>query len=96
MDGFGLYCWTFLSLGITNSADCLAYCVMMGLLWPNRAGQYLLLTGSHYTGSYVIFLLLSRYSIRTRPQAVRIMYLGPWSSKWPHVLSFSPYLQIDP
>lgn len=43
--------WRYkLLLGITNSADCLAYCVMMGLLWPNRAGQYLLLTGSNYSG----------------------------------------------
>nr|XP_029721356.1 integral membrane protein GPR180-like [Aedes albopictus] len=43
--------WRYkLLLGITNSADCLAYCVMMGLLWPNRAGQYLLLTGSNYAG----------------------------------------------
>lgn len=36
--------------GITNSADCLAYCVMTGLLWPNRAGQYLLLAGIKYAG----------------------------------------------
>ncbi|XP_058458384.1 integral membrane protein GPR180-like [Malaya genurostris] len=43
--------WRYkLLLGITNSADCLAYCVMMGLLWPNRAGQYLLLTGINYVG----------------------------------------------
>lgn len=39
-----------LLLGITNSADCLAYCVMTGLLWPNRAGQYLLLAGPNYAG----------------------------------------------
>ncbi|KAM8713517.1 hypothetical protein ACLKA7_013782 [Drosophila subpalustris] len=36
--------------GITNSADCMAYCVMTGLLWPNRAGQYLLLAGTKYAG----------------------------------------------
>ncbi|XP_073812098.1 transmembrane protein 145 [Musca autumnalis] len=43
--------WRYkLLLGITNSADCLAYCVMTGLLWPNRSGQYLLLTGSKYAG----------------------------------------------
>ncbi|XP_030375531.1 uncharacterized protein LOC115624824 [Scaptodrosophila lebanonensis] len=36
--------------GITNSADCLAYCVMTGLLWPNRSGQYLLLAGTKYAG----------------------------------------------
>ncbi|XP_067626637.1 integral membrane protein GPR180 [Eurosta solidaginis] len=43
--------WRYkLLLGITNSADCLAYCVMTGLLWPNRAGQYLLLAGNKYTG----------------------------------------------
>ncbi|XP_052888641.1 integral membrane protein GPR180 [Anopheles moucheti] len=43
--------WRYkLLLGITNSADCLAYCVMMGLLWPNRAGQYLLLTGTNFGG----------------------------------------------
>lgn len=39
-----------LLLGITNSADCLAYCVMTGLLWPNRSGQYLLLAGTNYNG----------------------------------------------
>uniref|UniRef100_A0A6B2E761 Putative conserved secreted protein n=1 Tax=Phlebotomus kandelakii TaxID=1109342 RepID=A0A6B2E761_9DIPT len=39
--------WRYkLLLGITNSADCLAFCVMTGLLWPNRAGQYLLLAGN--------------------------------------------------
>ncbi|XP_053967403.1 integral membrane protein GPR180 [Anastrepha ludens] len=43
--------WRYkLLLGITNSADCLAYCVMTGLLWPNRSGQYLLLAGNKYTG----------------------------------------------
>ncbi|XP_013101477.1 integral membrane protein GPR180 [Stomoxys calcitrans] len=43
--------WRYkLLLGITNSADCLAYCVMTGLLWPNRSGQYLLLTGTKYAG----------------------------------------------
>lgn len=36
--------------GITNSADCLGYCVMTGLLWPNRAGQYLLLASTKYSG----------------------------------------------
>lgn len=43
--------WRYkLLLGITNSADCLAFIVMMGLLWPNRAGQYLLLAGPKYSG----------------------------------------------
>lgn len=43
--------WRYkLILGITNSADCLGFCVMMGLLWPNRAGQYLLLAASNYGG----------------------------------------------
>lgn len=37
-------------VGITNSADCLGYCVMTGLLWPNRAGQYLLLASTKYSG----------------------------------------------
>lgn len=38
--------WRYkLILAVTNSVDCLAYCVMMGLLWPNRSGQYLLLAG---------------------------------------------------
>jgi Rhodopsin-like GPCR transmembrane domain len=38
--------WRYkLLLAVTNSVDCLAYCVMMGLLWPNRSGQYLLLAG---------------------------------------------------
>lgn len=41
-----------LSIGITNSADCLGYCVMTGLLWPNRSGQYLLLASTKYSGSY--------------------------------------------
>ncbi|KAG5678792.1 hypothetical protein PVAND_008427 [Polypedilum vanderplanki] len=36
--------WRYkLLLAVINSVDCLAYCVMMGLLWPNRSGQYLLL-----------------------------------------------------
>lgn len=36
--------WRYkLLLSVINSVDCLAYCVMMGLLWPNRHGQYLLL-----------------------------------------------------
>lgn len=48
--------WRYkLLLGITNSADCLAYCVMTGLLWPNRAGQYLLLAGTSYTGKIFLF-----------------------------------------
>ncbi|KAG4077941.1 hypothetical protein HA402_013441 [Bradysia odoriphaga] len=43
--------WRYkLLLGITNSADLLGYCVMTGLLWPNRAGQYLLLAGTNYAG----------------------------------------------
>lgn len=38
--------WRYkLLLAVTNSVDCLAYCVMLGLLWPNRSGQYLLLAG---------------------------------------------------
>ncbi|KAL7052607.1 hypothetical protein ACKWTF_004935 [Chironomus riparius] len=38
--------WRYkLLLAVINSVDCLAYCVMMGLLWPNRSGQYLLLAG---------------------------------------------------
>lgn len=44
-----LYLFHFI-LGITNSADCLGYCVMTGLLWPNRAGQYLLLASTNYSG----------------------------------------------
>lgn len=45
--------WRYkLLLGITNSADCLAYCIMTGLLWPNRSGQYLLLTGTKYAGTF--------------------------------------------
>lgn len=39
-----------ITLGITNSADCLGYCVMTGLLWPNRSGQYLLLASTKYSG----------------------------------------------
>ncbi|KAL1124209.1 hypothetical protein AAG570_001979 [Ranatra chinensis] len=36
--------WRFkLLLGITYSADCLAYCVMTHLLWPTRSEQYFLL-----------------------------------------------------
>lgn len=36
--------WRFkLLLGITYSADCLAYCVMAHLLWPTRTEQYFLL-----------------------------------------------------
>lgn len=38
------------STGITNSADCLGYIVMTGLLWPNRSGQYLLLASTKYPG----------------------------------------------
>lgn len=38
--------WRYkLLLAVTNSVDCLAYCVMMELLWANRSGQYLLLAG---------------------------------------------------
>lgn len=43
----------FRRLGITNSADCLGYCVMTGLLWPNRAGQYLLLASTKYSGESI-------------------------------------------
>ncbi|CAH1389379.1 unnamed protein product [Nezara viridula] len=36
--------WRYkLLLGITYSADCLAYCVMTHLLWPTRSEQYFLL-----------------------------------------------------
>lgn len=49
----------FSRIGITNSADCLAYCVMTGLLWPNRAGQYLLLAGIHYGGKKSFFVQLN-------------------------------------
>ncbi|KAI5736953.1 hypothetical protein M8J76_008819 [Diaphorina citri] len=36
--------WRFkLLLGITYSADCLAYCMMTHLLWPTRSEQYFLL-----------------------------------------------------
>ncbi|XP_046399873.1 transmembrane protein 145-like isoform X1 [Ischnura elegans] len=36
--------WRFkLLLGITYSADCMAFCVMTHLLWPTRSEQYLLL-----------------------------------------------------
>ncbi|CAG9578901.1 unnamed protein product [Danaus chrysippus] len=42
--------WRFkFLLGITYSADCLAFCVMAHLLWPTRSEQYLLLTPSDYT-----------------------------------------------
>ncbi|XP_060803710.1 transmembrane protein 145 [Amyelois transitella] len=36
-------------LGITNSADCLSFCVMSHLLWPTRSEQYLLLSPPDYT-----------------------------------------------
>ncbi|XP_063625655.1 transmembrane protein 145 [Cydia splendana] len=42
--------WRFkFLLGITYSADCLAFCVMTHLLWPTRSEQYLLLAPSDYT-----------------------------------------------
>ncbi|XP_048480522.1 transmembrane protein 145 [Plutella xylostella] len=42
--------WRFkFLLGITYSADCLAFCVMAHLLWPTRSEQYLLLAPSNYT-----------------------------------------------
>ena len=38
--------WRYkLLLAVTNSVDCLGYCIILGLLWPHRSGQYLLLTG---------------------------------------------------
>jgi len=38
--------WRYkLLLAVINSVDCLAYIVIMNLLWPNRSGQYLLLAG---------------------------------------------------
>ncbi|CAK1600851.1 unnamed protein product [Parnassius mnemosyne] len=44
--------WRFkFLLGITYSADCLAFCVMAHLLWPTRSEQYLLLTSSDYTAN---------------------------------------------
>ncbi|KPJ11211.1 Transmembrane protein 145 [Papilio machaon] len=44
--------WRFkFLLGITYSADCLAYCVMAHLLWPTRSEQYLLLTSSDFTAN---------------------------------------------
>ncbi|CAB3373975.1 Hypothetical predicted protein [Cloeon dipterum] len=39
-----------LILGITYSADALAYCVICHLLWPTRSEQYLLLADSGYLG----------------------------------------------
>ncbi|XP_077291636.1 uncharacterized protein LOC143915082 [Arctopsyche grandis] len=43
--------WRFkFLLGITYSADCLAFFVMAHLLWPTRSEQYLLLTSANYTG----------------------------------------------
>ncbi len=43
--------WRYkLLLAVINSVDCLAYCVMMGLLWPTRSGQYLLLASSNLSG----------------------------------------------
>lgn len=43
--------WRFkFLLGITYSADCMAFCVMAHLLWPTRSEQYLLLTPSTYNG----------------------------------------------
>lgn len=43
--------WRYkLLLAVINSVDCLAYLVMMGLLWPTRSGQYLLLASSNLTG----------------------------------------------
>ncbi|KAI5636154.1 rhodopsin-like GPCR transmembrane domain-containing protein [Phthorimaea operculella] len=42
--------WRFkFLLGITYSADCLAFCVMAHLLWPTRSEQYLLLAPADYT-----------------------------------------------
>lgn len=41
--------WRFkLLLGITYSADCLAYCVMTHLLWPTRSEQYFLLANETF------------------------------------------------
>ncbi|KAJ1521160.1 hypothetical protein ONE63_002855 [Megalurothrips usitatus] len=41
--------WRFkLLLGITYSADCLAYCVMTHLLWPTRSEQYFLLANENF------------------------------------------------
>lgn len=43
--------WRYkLLLAVINSVDCLAYCIMMGLLWPTRSGQYLLLASSNMGG----------------------------------------------
>lgn len=50
-----VYCELIIPIaGITNSADCLGYCVMTGLLWPNRVGQYLLLASTKYSGEQLI------------------------------------------
>lgn len=43
--------WRYkLLLAVINSVDCLAYCVIMSLLWPTRSGQYLLLASSNLGG----------------------------------------------
>lgn len=39
-----------LLLAVTNSVDCLAYCVLMSLLWPDRSGQYILLANRNSSG----------------------------------------------
>lgn len=55
----------FIRSGITNSADCLGYCVMTGLLWPNRAGQYLLLASTKYSGTFEMQKLKKKHKIHT-------------------------------
>lgn len=43
--------WRYkLLLAVINSVDCLAYCIMILILWPNRSGQYLLLASSSIGG----------------------------------------------
>lgn len=45
--------WRYkLQMGISNSADCLGFIVMMGLLWPSRSGQSVLLAGPKYSGEW--------------------------------------------
>lgn len=47
-----------LLLAVTNSVDCLAYCVLINLLWPDRSGQYNLLANRNTSGMYQMELLL--------------------------------------
>lgn len=59
--------WRYkLLLSVTNSVDCLAYCFMMGLLWPNRSGQYLLLAGPSSTADELDEFNEAPHNINTR------------------------------